>query len=173
VAQPVAFEWEPGQANRIVWPLAADRLPGQQFSTEDFVAAVSADIRREHKLDSRYVFALGWSSGGPPTYALALQKNREVTGSLIAMSVFDRPRLPDLEQARGQAFYLLHSPEDFISIRSVEAARETLRSYGGRVELKTYEGGHGWHGDVFGNIRRGIEWLEANHAAPIGNRLGQ
>ena len=32
------------------------------------------------------------------------------------------------------------------------------------VEFATYEGGHGWKGDVFGNIRTGVEWLEKQHA---------
>ncbi|MCU0784835.1 MAG: hypothetical protein MUF81_12495 [Verrucomicrobia bacterium] len=29
-----------------------------------------------------------------------------------------------------------------------------------RVRRQTYEGGHGWHGDVYGIIRAGIPWLE-------------
>ena len=28
--------------------------------------------------------------------------------------------------------------------------------------LKTYDGGHGWRGNVYGDIRDGVEWLEAN-----------
>jgi hypothetical protein len=30
---------------------------------------------------------------------------------------------------------------------------------GAVVHLETYDGGHGWHGDVFGMIRRAAEWL--------------
>ena len=76
------------------------------------------------------------------------------------MSSFPKSRLPDLGRAKGRAYYLLHSPQDSIPIRMAESARNSLRESGAKVELQTYEGGHGWHGDVFGNIRAGILWLE-------------
>ncbi len=47
-----------------------------------------------------------------------------------------------------------------------QTAVDDLRQSGAKVELRTYDGGHGWHGDVFGEIRRGVRWLEANHSAP-------
>jgi hypothetical protein len=28
----------------------------------------------------------------------------------------------------------------------------------------TYEGGHGWRGDVFGMIRAGVQWLDEQTA---------
>ena len=62
--------------------------------------------------------------------------------------------------ARGRAYYLLHSPTDFIPMSMPEQAREALGSNGAQVRLQTYEGGHGWHGNVFGNIRAGVQWLE-------------
>jgi len=40
-------------------------------------------------------------------------------------------------------------------------ARTQLSKAGAKIELKDYEGGHGWRGDVFGNIRAGIEFLDA------------
>jgi hypothetical protein len=43
-----------------------------------------------------------------------------------------------------------------------------LRRAGAKVQLRTYDGGHGWRGDVYGEIRRGIGWLEVNHSAPAG-----
>ena len=45
-----------------------------------------------------------------------------------------------------------------------EAARDQLAAKGAKTTLATYEGGHGWHGDVFGEIRTGVQWLEANAA---------
>jgi RNA polymerase sigma factor (sigma-70 family) len=168
VAQPVAFEWAPGQAERIVWPVEGDDLPGMKFSTEAFVAAVIADVRREHKVDPRSVFVLGWSSGGPPAYAASLRPDTGVTGSFVAMSVFDQGRYASLGPARGRAFYILHSPEDFIPLRAAESARDALHQQGAQVALATYEGGHGWHGDVFGQIRRGVRWLEAHRADSTG-----
>ena len=168
VAQPIAFEWQSGQAKSVVWPTDADKLPGQKFSTEDFVEAVIADVGRTHKINPRYIFVLGWSSGGPPAYSLSLRRGSKVTGSFVAMSIFPKTRLPELGGAKGRAFYLMHSPQDFIPIKAAESARDALRQSGAQVELKTYEGGHGWHGDVFGNIRAGIRWLEDHQAKPSG-----
>ena len=73
----------------------------------------------------------------------------------------DPSLLPPLRAARAHPYFLYHSPQDFIPIAQAEAARSALQAAGATVELKTYEGGHGWHGDVFGNIRRGVEWLES------------
>jgi predicted esterase len=168
LAQPVAIEWQPGQAASVVWPTDAHKLPGQRFSTEDFVEAVIADVRRTHRIDPRYVFVLGWSSGGPPTYAVSLRDGSSVTGAFVAMSIFPKPRLPDLARAKGRSYYLLHSPQDFIPIRTVEGARDALRQSGAQVELQTYEGGHGWHGDRFDNIGAGVRWLEEHHGVPTG-----
>jgi len=48
-------------------------------------------------------------------------------------------------------------------------ARDELKKNGAVVELATYEGGHGWHGNVFADIRTGIAWLqEKTHAPPKG-----
>jgi RNA polymerase sigma factor (sigma-70 family) len=162
IAQMVAFSWTPDQAKQVVWPTAKDQLPKVGFTTEAFVDAVVTDVALARKLDRRYVFTLGWSSGGPPVYATSLQTGTKVTGTFAAMSVFVPAQYPPLKNARGQAYYLLHSPQDFIPIRMAETARDELRKAGAKTELQTYEGGHGWHGDVYGEIRRGVEWLEKN-----------
>jgi RNA polymerase sigma factor (sigma-70 family) len=169
VAQLVAVSWSPEQFEQVVWRTATDGLPRVEFTTEEFVNAVIADIERTRKIDPRYVFTLGWSSGGPPVYATSFWPGTRLTGSFVAMSVFKAERYPTLENARGHGYYILHSQEDaVISIRMAEEARDELRRIGAKVELRTYTGGHGWHGDVYGEIRRGVDWLEANHSAPAG-----
>jgi hypothetical protein len=40
-----------------------------------------------------------------------------------------------------------------------QSAEKKLSGWGAKATLKTYEGGHGWHGDVFGTIRTGMDWL--------------
>jgi len=35
-----------------------------------------------------------------------------------------------------------------------------LSKAGLRAILVDYQGGHGWKGNVYGNIRQGIEWLQ-------------
>jgi RNA polymerase sigma-70 factor (ECF subfamily) len=166
VAQLVSISWTPEQFERVVWPTATDELPGAGFVTEDFVSAVIADVRQSKKVDPRFVFTLGWSSGGPPVYATSIRAGTRVTGSLVAMSVFKPDRLASVKNARGQSYYILHSPQDsLIPISMAETARDELRELGAKTELRTYEGGHGWHGDVYGELQRGVAWLEANHAA--------
>jgi predicted esterase/predicted Ser/Thr protein kinase len=161
IAQLIApqWDWDAAQATNLVWPTARDRYPAARFTTEQFVAAVVEEIARQHSIDPRCVFTLSWSSGGPAAYAVSLDSATRVTGSFIAMSVFRPEKLPDLAAAKGRLYYLLHSPQDFISIKMPETARDLLQARGARVEFQTYEGGHGWRGDVYGHLRRGIEWL--------------
>lgn len=158
--QPIARRWDARQAKRLVWPTEMQPWPGMKFSTEAYVEAVVRDVARRHRIDGRFVFALGWSSGGPPCYALSLRRKRCVTGTFVAMSVFHPRALPPLARARGHAYYLLHSPQDFIPIAQARLAEAELRKHGAVTRLATYAGGHGWRGDVFGTIRAGIAWLE-------------
>ena len=132
VAQPIAVSWSPEQARDIVWPTTTDRRPPVAFTTEEFVEAVIADVSRTKKLDRRFVFALGWSSGGPPAYACALWPGTHLTGSFVAMSVFRPERYSSVVNAGGRGFYILHSPEDFIPIDMAKAAGDELRGRGNR-----------------------------------------
>jgi predicted esterase len=164
VAQPVAVQWQQGQA--VVWPTAKVKADGMRFTTEEFVAAVIDDVAARHEVDKGRVFTLSWSSGGPAAYAASLTRTR-VTGSLVAMSVFNPKFLPALDKAKGQGYYLYHSRADKVCpFRMAEQAEQELSKAGARVKLVEYEGGHGWRGDVFGAIRGGIRWLEENHAKP-------
>ena len=43
-------------------------------------------------------------------------------------------------------------------------AKNSLAENGATVCLETYEGGHGWRGNIYHDIRNGIEWLEKNRA---------
>lgn len=163
LAQPVAVQWTPKQP--IVWPTGQDKTSGRKFTTEEFVSAVIDDVGRDYRLDPNRIVTLSWSSGGPAAYATALAEPR-ITGSFVAMSVFKPEQLPSLDAAKDRAFFLYHSPDDRVCpYRFVERARKDLAAKGAKVELKTYDGGHGWRGDVFADIREGLEWLEANSAA--------
>jgi predicted esterase len=162
VAQPVAVKWTDKQV--IVWPTEKNPAEEMKFSTEAFVSAVIKEIAAKHKIDSKKVFTLSWSSSGPAAYAVSL-KDKTVTGSFIAMSVFKPKLLPPLEKAKGHAYYLFHSPEDKVCpYRMAEQAAKDLEANQAKVKLTTYEGGHGWRGELYENIRQGIEWLEKNSA---------
>jgi predicted esterase len=163
--QPVALKWTEGQ--QIVWPTAKSPVADMKFSTEEFVEAVIQDVGAKHKLDPRHIFTLSWSSSGPAAYAISLREKNPVTGSLIAMSVFKPNLLPSLKAAKGHAYYLYHSEEDRVCpFRFAAQARDDMKEHGAKVELRTYEGGHGWHGPVHVELRKGITWLEKNHAQP-------
>jgi predicted esterase len=74
--------------------------------------------------------------------------------------------LPPLETAKGQAYYLYHSPDDRVCpYRMAQRAARDLERNEAKVQLMTYEGGHGWRGPLYDHIREGIEWLEKNSAA--------
>ena len=103
---------------------------------------------------------MGWSSGGTPAYELALIPDSPFAGAFVIMSVFKPDLLSPLEGGMDKSFYILHSPQDFIRMRFPEAAQTSLAAAGARTTLQTYEGGHGWHGDVRSRIRAAIEWLE-------------
>jgi RNA polymerase sigma factor (sigma-70 family) len=158
-AQPVAVNWTPDQ--EIVWPTKPNPVDKMKFSTEEFVEAVIADVAKKHKLDGTKVFTLSWSSSGPAAYAISLQEKGSVKGSLIAMSVFNPKFLPPLKGANGHAYYLYHSQQDRVCpYRMAEQAKASLTENGAKVRLETYAGGHGWRGNVYADIRNGIEWLE-------------
>jgi predicted esterase len=162
VAQPVAVKWT--QTQNIVWPTSTNKVEGMQFTTEEFIEAVIADVAKKHKIDPRRIFTLSWSSSGPAAYAVSLT-SKKVTGSFVAMSVFNPKFLPALEKAKGHAYYLYHSKADRICpYRMAAQAEKDLEKAGATVKLVEYDGGHGWRGNVFGDIREGIRWLEKNHA---------
>lgn len=158
IVQPVAFKWRPNQ--QIVWPTRTNKVDGQKFATEDFVEAIIRDVEAKHKIDKKAIYTLSWSSGGPAAYAVSLAKDSPVTGSYIAMSVFHTDSLPPLTAARDRAYYIEHSPEDQVCpFDQAKQAEESLKKEGAQVQFNTYDGGHGWHGDIFGRIRAGVGWL--------------
>jgi predicted esterase len=165
VAQIVAPVWDEEQAEQLVWPTQRNPWPGMEFTCEELFEAVVDDVARKCKLDQRYLFTLAWSSGGMLAYTLGLEKDTRVTGTFIAMSVYKPDQLPSLRSAKGRGFWLFHSPEDRVCpLHMAEQAHGELEEAGAAVELATYAGGHGWHGDIFGEIRRGVSFLEKQAA---------
>lgn len=159
VAQAVAPVWREDK-DRIVWPTA--KLPDEKmaFATEQFVKDVIADVKAKRKIDDKRVYLLAWSSSGPAAYTSLVSADVPIAGAFIAMSVFKSAEMPALGGAKGRRVYVLHSPQDFIKIDFPRAAVKQLGAAGAAVHMEEYEGGHGWHGDVFGMVRKGVEWLE-------------
>src|SRR5690606_29807751 len=140
VAQLVAPQWSEEQASELVWPIERNTRAEAEFTTEAFINAVVADVKEKRQINEERVFALGWSSGGLPLYAAAAATDSPLRGVFIAMSMFKQQQMPPLEQAKGKAFYILHSPQDFIPMRWPEAARDQLAAAGAHTALETYEG---------------------------------
>jgi predicted esterase len=165
LAQLVAVKWTEKQ--QIVWPTGKNRVEGMKFSSEEFVEAVIADVAGKHRLDPKRTFTLTWSSSGPAAYAVSLT-SKKVTGSFVAMSVFKPDLLPGLENAKGHAYFLYHSPDDRICpYRMAQQAARDLEKSGAKTKLLTYEGGHGWRGGLYDHIREGLQWLEKNQAVVV------
>jgi beta-lactamase regulating signal transducer with metallopeptidase domain/predicted esterase len=160
--QLVAPVWS-DDVNRIVWPTQALNPQDATFTTEDFIRDAVADVKENIEINDKYVFALGWSSGGPPLYVNSLVEDCPVTGTYVAMSVFQRRMMgDDLSNAEGHPYFVLHSPDDWIKIdQHARVAVKELAEAGAETKLLTYDGGHGWRGDPYGNIRSGIQWLES------------
>ncbi len=146
--------------NQIVWPTAKNHDPKQIFTTEQFVQKIVADVKTKAKIDESKTIALGWSSSGPALYSASLTKDMPVRNWFIAMSIFAPGTLPPLPAAKDQNYYLLHSPDDVVcKYFFAQNAKKQMEKQGARVTLVDYAGGHGWQGNVFGNIRAGIDWL--------------
>lgn len=163
MAQLVAPKWSPDQ--KITWPTAKSNVPKQERTTEEFIEAVIADVASKHKLNRDHIYTLSWSSGGPAAYAASLS-SPSIRGSFVAMSVFNPKYLPPLKQASGRAYYIYHSSDDRVCpFWMAKQAASKLKQHGGKTELATYEGGHGWRGNLYGNMKTGLTWLEKNSSA--------
>jgi predicted esterase len=83
------------------------------------------------------------------------------------MSVFKPNLLSQLSNAKDRHFYIFHSKQDRVCpYRMASSANQQLSKNGAHVKFVEYSGGHGWRGDVFGNIRNGIHWLEKQNSKP-------
>lgn len=160
VVQMIAPPIPEGDDGAVVWPQELLRDDRVDFTIEPVVDSVLAAVREELPIDPERIFTLGWSSGGPPAYAVALREGSPVRGGLVVMSVYKPDLLPARDNAAGRSFYILHSPQDFIPMRFPESAADDLKAHGARVRLETYEGGHGWVGDATDHISRALRWLD-------------
>lgn len=159
VAQLVAVASD--DPKQTVWPTANSKHAKQNFTTEAFVEAVVADVSKRGKIDPQRVYALGWSSSGPALYAMAGKGDSPVKGYFVAMSVFRANMIGKPAAVKGAKFYIYHSPQDqACPIRMAVAGKEYLAKAGAEVKFVEYQGGHSWRGDVFGSIRKGVDWLE-------------
>lgn len=159
VCQLVAPKWNENQ--QIVWPTSKHPVEGMKTTLEDFLKQAVVKVQSLSKIDLKKIYTLSWSSSGPAAYAISLTDKTPVTGSFIAMSVFQKNRIPDIKAAKDRAYYILHSPDDKVCpVWMARMARNSLRFNKAKVEYLEYKGGHGWRGDVFGTIKTGFNSLD-------------
>ncbi len=58
VAQLVVPKWSEDQFESVVWPTKKLPWPTAKFTTEEFIGAVIAEMKKRYPIDSRYIFAL-------------------------------------------------------------------------------------------------------------------
>lgn len=164
LAQPLARKWTDEQV--VVWPTSKLKVKKMGYTTEQLIEAVYEDVAKKTKIDPKRVYLLGWSSGGPAVYASLLKRSSPATGGIAAMSVYKPDQLPKPTGAKGRSVYILHSPDDRVCpYWMAKKGHEELMNAEVRTKMVDYEGGHGWRGDVFGNIQKGTKWLEDAPAA--------
>jgi predicted peptidase len=167
IVQMVAPQWGEEQVKTNTWPTEKSPYKNMKFSTEKLFGFVLDDVHKRKKIDPRYIFTLSWASSGRAGYAISLEPKTRVTGSFVAMSEFKPELLPPLKTAQNRAYYLLHSSQDTtVPVRESETALEELKKAGALIVLEDYVGGHGWKGEAFDQIKRGVEWLELQIAKP-------
>lgn len=154
----VAPRWAEDQ--KIVWPTVASRVPGMDYSTEEYVRAVVADAGSALPIDPQRVLLLAWSSGGPAAYATLLAGDSPFAGAYVAMSIWPKVDAAALARAKGQRFVLDQSPQDEVTkFHHARRAHAALTDAGAHVRISTYRGGHGWQDLPLPRLKAGFAWL--------------
>lgn len=162
VASPV---WQPDQ--KIVWPTAQSKVPGMEWTTEAFVAAIVKAVQKEYGTDPRRTAVLGWSSSGPAVHGMLLDKKAPFARGYVAMSVWRDATRAALQGAKGRRIVLDQSPDDQVTtFANVRDAFAALQGAGAVVRLSTYAGGHGWQDAPVERLQHNLDWLFGDAAAP-------
>ncbi len=158
VVQPVAPRWAEDQF--IIWPSERAPVKDQQFTTEQFIAAVLDDVRAAHEVDEDRLLLMGWSSSGPVVYNMLCAEQTPFDGFYVCMSVFKPDQMPPIENARSRRVVIEHSPDDRTCPPDLaEKARDDLTAAGAKVRFVTYAGGHGWRGALYPRMKAAFAFL--------------
>jgi hypothetical protein len=159
-----SVKWQPDQ--EIIWPTDASKVPGMEYTTEQYVRAVVAEIEKATPVDPARRVVVAWSSSGPAIHALLATKDSPFHRAYIAMAIWPQG-LGELGHVKGRRYVLDQSPEDQTTIfQHVRTAHAALTKAGAQVRVTTYAGGHGWHDEPLPRIAKGFEWLLSNEPAP-------
>lgn len=158
-----AVRWTEGQ--KIVWPTEKGRVEGMQYTTDQYVRAVVAEVAAQHPIDPARAVVVAWSSSGPAIWPMLCAKDSPFARGYVAMSVW--PKGLDAGPAKSRRIVIDQSPDDqtttFAHARDAFAA---LTKAGAVVRLSTYAGGHGWQDDPLPRFAAGLAWLLSDEPAP-------
>ena len=157
-------KWRDDQ--KVVWPTAQNKVQGQLWTTEAFVAAVVEAVQAEAAIDPKRIAVLAWSSSGPAVYPMLLDPKGPFARGYVAMSVWPAVDAKGLTAAKGRRFVLDQSPDDRVTDFShARAAYTALTEAGATVQMSVYRGGHGWQDDPLARLRANLAWLYSEQAA--------
>ena len=75
---------------------------------------------------------------------------------------------PDLYEGFAERYDLTVGRWDEFDPAVAGFFRRLFGENGVRTVLETYDGGHGWRGDVYGRIGKALRWLQQKPAAKTG-----
>jgi len=133
---------------------------------ERYVLDVLAAVKREHRVDERRVFLLGFSQGAGMAFTIGL-KHPDLFRGVIPVGGWSdpgehRPAALDRAARHGQ-FLVCHSPEDrVVPFSSCETAAKLLRDHDVPHRVLRYEGGHSM---PKGLVKRIVAWIEKPETA--------
>ena len=158
-----AVQWTPGQ--QVVWPTERSKADGMQYTTEQYVRAVLAEVGAELPIDPARRVVVAWSSSGPAIHALMAAKDAPFDRAYIAMSVWPQG-LKDLAAVEGRRYVLDQSPDDQVTIfRHVRDAHAALSKAGAQVRVSNHAGGHGWTDAPLPRFAQNLAWLLSDEPA--------
>jgi predicted esterase len=158
-----AVQWNPAQT--VIWAKSKDDAKEMEYSTEQLVRAVVAEVEQQYPIMPERRAILGWSSSGPAIQPLMAHPHAPFSRAYVAMSVW--PAKLDLGAVKGRRYVLDHSPEDQQTTFShCRRAHGALTKAGAVVRVATYAGGHGWHDGPEQRLRENLKWLLGKEPAP-------
>jgi predicted esterase len=161
-AMLTAVKWRDDQ--QFVWPTAATKVDGLQYTTEQYVRAVVAEVEKELAIDPARRVVVAWSSSGPAIHPLLATADSPFARAYIAMSVW--PALDDLAAVKGRRYVLDQSPDDQTTIfQHVRTAHAALTKAGAQVRVSVYAGEHGWGEQPLPRFAKNLEWLLSEQPA--------
>ena len=162
IALPAPPKWSAEQ--NILWVTAKDRVSVKnvRFTTEQFLAAIVADVCARYPMWRDHIFLAGVAGGGLPVYAASLAPVTPFRGFYLLDASFSSAQLPPLTGAKGRKYFIQQDPASKTNpLWMAEAARRLLIQQGAFVTLSDFGKDRTQASESnYEQIGRAIHWLE-------------